>query len=156
MNKGLRLLKPDGYLMFQQKNSAVVHPQSIIHSMVEWVDHSIIAQLGMPDMKVPISYAFTYPDRIPNNLPEIDFFELKQLTFEKPDLNTFTCLHMAYEALKSGGSYPVVLNAANEVLVQQFLDSRISFIEIQNTIKKILDQHKGIYNLELEEILEIV
>jgi len=123
--------------------------------MVEYVDHSIIAQLGVPDMRVPISYALTYPERIKNQTAGIDFFEMGSLTFEKPDLDTFKCLGFAFESIKAGGSYPVVLNAANEVLVQQFLEKRISFLDIQNTIEKVLEKHKPIYCLDLEGILEI-
>lgn len=156
MNKGLEVI--EARWLFDvpaEKIEVAIHPQSIIHSMVEYIDHSIIAQLGVPDMRVPISYALTYPARIENKINGVDFFEMGSLTFEKPDLDTFKCLSFAYEAAKSGGSYPVVLNAANEVLVQQFLEGRISFLDIQNTIEKILQNHKPVYQLALEEILEI-
>jgi 1-deoxy-D-xylulose-5-phosphate reductoisomerase len=156
MNKGLEVI--EARWLFDvpaEKIEVAIHPQSIIHSMVEYIDHSIIAQLGVPDMRVPISYALTYPERIENQINGVDFFEMGSLTFEKPDLDTFKCLSFAYEAAKTGGSYPVVLNAANEVLVQQFLEGRISFLDIQNTIEKILQNHKPVYQLALEEILEI-
>lgn len=156
MNKGLEVIEARWLFDVPPENiEVVIHPQSIIHSMVEYMDHSIIAQLGVPDMRVPISYALTYPERIENQINEVDFFEIGSLTFEKPDLDTFKCLGFAYEAAKTGGSYPVVLNAANEVLVQQFLEGRISFLDIQNTIEKILQNHKPVYQLTLEEILEI-
>ena len=156
MNKGLEVI--EARWLFDvppEKIEVAIHPQSIIHSMVEYIDHSIIAQLGVPDMRVPISYALAYPERIENQIDGVDFFEMGSLTFEKPNLDAFKCLSFAYEAVKAGGSYPVVLNAANEVLVQQFLEGRISFLDIQNTIEKILQNHKPVYQLALEEILEI-
>ncbi len=156
MNKGLEVIEAKWIFdVSPEMIEIVVHPQSMIHSMVEYKDHSIIAQLGVPDMRVPISYALTYPERIENQIAGIDFFEMGSLTFEKPDFKTFKCLNFAYEALKMGGSYPVVLNAANEVLVQQFLEGRISFLDIQNTIEKVLQNHKPIYQLDLEEIIDI-
>ncbi len=156
MNKGLEVIEARWLFdVSPEKIEVVIHPQSIIHSMVEYVDHSIIAQLGMPDMRVPISYALTYPQRIENRISGVDFFETGSLTFEKPDLGTFRCLSFAYDAVKAGGSYPVVLNAANEVLVQQFLEGRIKFLDIQNTLERILQGHKPVYRLDLEEIIEI-
>lgn len=156
MNKGLEVI--EARWLFDvppEKIEVVVHPQSIIHSMVEYVDHSIIAQLGVPDMRVPIGYALTYPERIENSIRGVDFFEMGSLTFEKPDLSTFRCLGFAYEAVKAGGSYPVILNAANEVLVQQFLAGRIAFLDIQNTIERVLQEHKPVYQLDLDGIIEI-
>jgi len=156
MNKGLEVIEARWLFDVRPDQiEVVVHPQSIIHSMVEYVDHSIIAQLGVPDMRVPIGYALNYPERIENNVKRVDFFETGPLTFEKPDLNTFKCLGFAYEAVKAGGSCPVVLNAANEVLVQQFLEGRISLLDIQNTIEKVLNAHVPVYQLDLEGILEI-
>lgn len=156
MNKGLEVIEARWLFdVPSEKIEVVVHPQSIIHSMVEYKDHSIIAQLGVPDMKVPISYALSYPKRNENQIAGINFYEMGSLTFEKPDLDVFKCLGFAYEAIKTGGSYPVVLNAANEVLVQQFLEKKVSFLEIQNTLDKVLQNHKPIYQLDLEGILEI-
>lgn len=156
MNKGLEVIEARWLFdLPHDKIEVVIHPQSIIHSMVEYVDHSIIAQMGVPDMRVPISYALTYPARMENQIDGVNFYEIGSLTFEKPDLDTFQCLHFAYEAIKAGGSYPVVLNAANEVLVQKFLDGRIRFLDIQNTIEMVLQKHKPVYQLDLEEILEI-
>lgn len=156
MNKGLEVIEARWLFdISAEKIEVVIHPQSIIHSLVEYVDHSIIAQLGIPDMHIPISYALSYPNRIINSYTSLNFYELSTLSFEKPDINTFKCLRLAYDALKSGGSYPVVLNASNEVLVQQFLESRISFLDIQNTIERVMQNHKAVYHLELEEIIEI-
>ncbi|HML38997.1 MAG TPA: 1-deoxy-D-xylulose-5-phosphate reductoisomerase [Bacillota bacterium] len=156
MNKGLEVIEARWLFDVSPETiEVVVHPQSIIHSMVEYGDHSIIAQLGVPDMRVPISYALTYPERIENQIPGVNFFEAGKLTFEKPDMDTFQCLRFAYDAIRAGGSYPVVLNAANEVLVKQFLEGRISFMDIQNTIEKVLNEHKPNYQMNLEEILEI-
>ena len=156
MNKGLEVI--EARWLFDvpaEKIEIVIHPQSIIHSMVEYEDHSIIAQLGVPDMRVPISYALTYPHRIKNEIPGVSFHELHSLSFQKPDMKTFRCIGMAYEALKAGGSYPVVLNAANEVLVQQFIEKKIGFLEIQNTIEKVMQAHTATYQLNLDTILEI-
>lgn len=156
MNKGLEIIEARWLFDIPaEKIEVVIHPQSIIHSMVEYVDHSIIAQMGMPDMRVPISYALTYPDRIENRIAGLNFYEMGDLTFEKPDMETFRCIRFAYDVLKAGGSYPVVLNAANEILVQQFLEHKIGFLDIQNTIEKILQKHDVIYNLDLDGILEI-
>lgn len=156
MNKGLEVIEARWLFDVEPDIiNVVVQRESIIHSMVEFADGSIMAQLGMPDMRVPISYAFAYPDRLVNHFEGVDFFQLGQLHFESVDLQVFRCLGMAYEALKLGGSYPVVLNTANEVLVQQFLEGKISFIAIQNTIEKVLEQHMPRYDMDLDDILEI-
>ncbi len=156
MNKGLEVI--EAHWLFHaapEKIQVVVHPQSIIHSMVEFEDRSILAQMGAPDMRGPISYAFGYPNRIKNTFESVDFFKLGTLTFEEADTETFSCLRLAYEALDAGGSYPVVLNAANEVLVQKFLEKKIQFIEIQNQLEIIMQEHDPKYNLTLEDILQI-
>lgn len=156
MNKGLEVIEARWLFDVEpDRIQVLVHPESIIHSMVEYKDHSIIAQLGLPDMRVPISYAFTYPNRIENDLNGVDFFLLKNLSFESADTKVFRCLDMAYEAIRNGGSYPVVLNASNEVLVQKFLERKISFIDIQNTIEKVLEEHKPVYNLDITDIFFI-
>ncbi|MDD4563969.1 MAG: 1-deoxy-D-xylulose-5-phosphate reductoisomerase [Eubacteriales bacterium] len=156
MNKGLEVIEARWLFNIPPKAiEVVVHPQSIIHSMVEYADHSIIAQLGIPDMRIPISYALSYPERIANRFGMVDFIKAGALTFESPDLDTFQCLALAYEAVEKGGSYPVALNAANEVLVQQFLEKRISFLDIQNTTYNVMQKHNPEYNLDLEAILEI-
>jgi len=138
-----------------EKIQVVVHPQSVIHSMIEFKDRSILAQLGMPDMRGPISYAFGFPNRIENTFESVDFFKLGTLTFEEADTDVFSCLRLAYDALEAGGSYPVVLNAANEVLVQKFLDKKIKFTDIQNNLEIIMQKHKPMYHLTLDDILDI-
>lgn len=156
MNKGLEVI--EAHWLFDVKPEQIlvlVHPQSIVHSMVEYEDRSIIAQLAVPDMRIPISYALSYPKRLENDLPSVDFFQLGQLTFEEPDLKTFPCLQYAYDALEAGGSASVVLNAANEVLVQRFLDGRLGFMEIPRLICRAMERHTPVYHLDLEGILEI-
>lgn len=154
MNKGLEVIEAKWLFdVNSDKIDVVVHPQSIIHSMVQFVDSSIIAQMGCPDMKLPIQYALTYPERILNDFERLDFSKLSSLTFEKPDLNTFPCLKLAYDSLNMGGTYSAVLNAANEVLVNEFLEDKIKFYDIPYYIEKTLDAHKSIEKPTLEEIL---
>ena len=157
MNKGLEVIEARWLFGIPaSKIQILVHPQSIVHSAVEFEDNSVIAQMGRPDMKIPISLALGYPDRLKSRDAELDFFsEGKNLTFEKPDPAVFRCIGLAYEAIEAGGSYPVVLNAANEVLVSAFLNKKIRFMDIQNTLERILHDHKPMYNLDLEGILEI-
>ena len=157
MNKGLEVIEAKWLFdVAAEKIQILVHPQSILHSAVEFEDNSVIAQMGRPDMKIPISLALGYPDRLKSGDAELDFFsEGKNLTFEKPNPAVFRCIGLAYEAIEAGGSYPVVLNAANEVLVSAFLNKKIRFMDIQNTLKRILCDHKPMYNLDLEDILEI-
>ena len=155
MNKGFEVIEAKWLFDVEpERIEVLVHPQSIIHSAVEFEDTSVIAQMGRPDMRVPISLAFTYPERIDSGLESLDFTSLSALTFEKPDLNTFRCLGLAYEALAEGGSYPVALNGANEVLVAEFLKKNIRFIDIQNTLEEVMERHQGKKNIGLEEILE--
>lgn len=156
MNKGLEVIEASWLFGVKGEDiEVVVHPESIIHSMVEYVDNAIIAQLGLPDMKVPISYALSYPDRMEIRGKSLEFCELGKLTFEKPDLKTFSCLGLAYEALKLGGSYATALNGANEVLVDLFLQEKIQFIHIQRVLETILEKHQVVYNCDLEGILEV-
>ncbi len=155
MNKGLELIEAS--ILFDvpvEKIEIVVHPQSIVHSAVEYIDHSIIAQLGEPNMRVPIQYALFYPDRMPNNLKSISLAEIGQLTFEKPDNNTFKCLSLAIEALKIGGTMPAVLNAANEASVELFLQDRINFLDIANINERIMSKHNPKTISSLDVILE--
>ena len=156
MNKGLEVIEAKWlFNVDPEKIQILIHPQSIMHSAVEFEDNSIIAQLGVPDMKVPISLALGYPNRLVNDDLELDFFaEASSLTFEKPDIEVFRCIKMAYDAIKAGGSYPVALNGANEVLVDAFLKRKIPFIQIQNKLEKILNSHIPSYNLDLEGILQ--
>lgn len=156
MNKGLEVIEAKWLFDVEaDKIDVVVHPQSIIHSMVQFVDSSIIAQMGCPDMKLPIQYALTYPERLLNDFERLDFSKLSSLTFEKPDLDTFPCLKLAYDSLKMGGTYSAVLNAANEVLVNEFLEDKIKFYDIPYYIEKTLDAHECIKKPTLEEILHI-
>lgn len=156
VNKGLELIEAKWlFNMEVDRIQVVVHPQSIIHSMVEYTDGGIIAQLGTPDMKLPIQYALTYPDRKPLEGKRVDFFELANLTFEKPDLKTFKGLALAYQAATIGGSMPTVYNAANEKVVQLFLEKKITFLEIPELIEKCMAEHKVIQNPSIEQILEI-
>lgn len=156
MNKGLEVIEAKWLFDIEVENvEVVIHPQSIIHSMVEFKDRSIKAQLGIPDMKIPIQYAITYPKRVSSDFPQMDFKKHNTLTFEEPDLEKFECLDLAYRVLRDDGTYPVVLNAANEIAVDLFLKNRISFLDIPKIIKKSLDNHKSITNFELEHIFEI-
>ena len=132
----------------------IVHPQSIIHSAVQYVDGAVIAQLGTPDMKLPIQYALFYPDRRPMPGRRLDFYELAQVTFEKPDMETFYGLKLAYDAQRIGGSMPTVYNAANEKAVGLFLDRKIAYLQIPELIQEAMEQHKVIENPNVEEILE--
>ena len=157
MNKGLEVIEARWLFDVEaEKIQILVHPQSIVHSAVEFMDNSVIAQLGLPDMRIPISLALGYPDRLKNGERELDFFgEGSNLTFEKPNPEVFGCISLAYEAIARGGSCPAVMNAANEVLVAAFLEEKIRFVDIEKTLACILDAHKTAYNLDLEGILEI-
>ena len=157
MNKGLEVIEAKWLFDVPlDKIQVVVHPQSVLHSAVEYEDCSVIGQMGNPDMRVPIAYAFAYPDRIDLGglVDSLDLFSLEQgLTFHKADSSVFKTIDMAYEASRRGGSYPVVLNGANEVLVDKFLHGRIRFIDIQNYLERILEEHVPEYNLTLEQVL---
>lgn len=156
MNKGLEVIEAKWlFNLNADVIDVVVHPQSIIHSMVEYKDTSIIAQMGLPDMRLPIHYALNYPERMDLEIPEMSFSDITSLTFEKPDLNTFPCLRLAYDALREGGSMPCVLNAANEELVNLYLKDEIQFYDIPNAIENHMKQHKTVQNPTLDDILEI-
>ena len=155
VNKGLEVMEAKWLFDVDFDHiEVVVHPQSIIHSMVEYVDGAIIAELGTPDMKLPIQYALYYPDRrfLPGE--RVDFATLGQLTFEKPDLETFDGLRLAFEAGKTGGSMPTVYNAANELAVSKFLDRKIKYLEIPEIIETCMANHKNIMNPTVEQILQ--
>lgn len=155
VNKGLEVMEAKWLFGVElDQIQVVVHPQSIIHSMVEYVDGAIIAQLGAPDMKLPIQYALFYPDRRPMEGKRVDFFELGQITFEKPDIETFTGLKLAYRAMRTGGSLPTVYNAANEKAVSLLLDRKIGYLQIPELIEASMDQHKVIKEPNVEQILE--
>lgn len=155
VNKGLEVIEAKWLFGVEPENiQVVVHPQSIIHSAVEYVDGAVIAQLGVPDMKLPIQYALTYPDRRPMEGKKLDFYELSSMTFEKPDTDTFQGLSMAYNAIAAGGSMPTVYNAANEKAVSLFLNREIKFLEIYDLIRGAMENHKVKENPTVEEILE--
>lgn len=155
VNKGLEVIEAKWLFQTEpEKIQVVVHPQSIIHSMVEYADGGIMAQLGMPDMKLPIQYALFYPDRRPMEGKRVDFFALSALTFEKPDTDTFKGLSMAYDAIKAGGSMPTVYNAANEKAVSLFLERKIRFLEIYDLIEGAMAHHKVVADPSVEEILD--
>ena len=151
MNKGLELI--EAHWLFDaapEQIQVVIHPQSIIHSMVEYVDGSVLAQLGNPDMRTPIAHALAYPERIECGVTPLDIFKVAQLDFEAPDFSKFPCLGLAYKALASGGSAPAILNAANEVAVEAFLKSRIPFTTIPSMIEQVMQviNPKDIFTLE--------
>ena len=155
VNKGLEVIEAKWLFdVPPEKIQVVVHPQSIIHSMVEYVDGGIMAQLGMPDMKLPIQYALFYPDRRPMDGKRVDFFELSSITFEKPDMETFKGLAMAYKAAGIGGSMPTVYNAANERAVALFLERKIRFLEIYDLIQGAMENHRPVSSPSVDEILE--
>jgi len=155
MNKGLEVIEARWLFdMPFEKIKVLIHPQSIMHSMVEFVDGSIKAQLSYPDMRLPIQYALSYPERLPNpRLPRLDWSNITKLTFDQPDWETFPCLKIATEAGKKGGTYPAVLCAADEVAVELFLSGRIKFIDIPGLIEQTLEEHQAITHPSLEEIL---
>lgn len=156
MNKGFEVIEAKWlFHMPLDKIEVVVHPQSIIHSLVEFCDTSVLAQLGLPDMKVPIQYALTYPERMPNQLPSLDLAKIGQITFEEPDLERFPCLKYAYEALKIGGTMPTVLNAANEIAVYSFLRGELNFGSIPKLLEKVMEQHQVITQPVIGDILEV-
>ena len=156
MNKGLEVIEARWLFDIPlDKIEVVIHRESIIHSMVEFVDGSMMAQLGQHDMRIPIQYALTYPERVKNNIPSLDFVKLKQLTFNKPDIETFPNLDYAFQALKIGGTMPCAINAANEVAVQAFLDNKIKFLDISSAIKNVLMNHESILDYTLEDIYQV-
>ncbi|MDP3143657.1 MAG: 1-deoxy-D-xylulose-5-phosphate reductoisomerase [Candidatus Omnitrophota bacterium] len=156
MNKGLEVIEAMWLFKVAAGDIEVlIHQQAIIHSMVEFIDGSIIAQMGITDMRLPIQYALTYPERKKSKLPSLDFVKLKQLTFAKPDFNKFPCLKLAYEAAYKGGSLPCVMNAANEEAVGAFLNKDLKFMDIHSIIKKVMHKHKPINKPNLEQILHL-
>jgi 1-deoxy-D-xylulose-5-phosphate reductoisomerase len=155
MNKGLEVIEAQWLFNASlDQIQVVIHPQSIIHSMVEFIDGSVIAQLGEPDMRLPIQYALHYPKRLPHmHAPAFNPAKTGTLSFEEPDLSRFPCLKIAFEAGRQGGSCPAVMNAANEIAVQSFLDHKISFLQIPEVIQRVLDQHDHEPSPSLESIL---
>lgn len=155
MNKGLEVIEAKWLFNLKPEQiDVIVHPQSIVHSIVQFEDGSMKAQLGLPDMKLPIQYAFSYPARVQNAFKRFDFFNYPQLTFEKPDTQTFTNLALAYEALKKGGNMPCVLNAANEVAVDAFLKDKIKFLQMSELIEKCLHKIEFIQQPDYNQYIE--
>ena len=155
VNKGLEVIEAKWLFGVEpDRIQVVIQPQSIIHSAVQYVDGGIIAQLGTPDMKLPIQYALFYPDRRPMNEERVDLFKLGQIMVEEPDMDTFLGLKLAYRAIKEGGSMPTVLNAANEKAVALFLNDRIHFLDIYDIIEQSMNRHKKVESPSVEQILD--
>ena len=156
MNKGFEVIEARWLFDTLPENiEVVVHRQSLVHSMVQFKDGTIMANIGPKDMQIPIAYALNYPNRLPNNLEKLDLFSIRQLVFEKPDLYKFRCLKSAFDAIKAGHSAQVVLNAANEVAVEEFLKGKIKYTDIPKYIENALDSH-NVRNLSsVEEILDL-
>jgi len=154
MNKGLEVIEAHYLFDVSVSNIKVlIHPQSIIHSMVEFVNGSILAQMSLTDMRIPIAYALSYPQKLEGVLSSLDLTQIKQLTFEEPNLAKFPCLAYGYEAGRKGGTLPAVLNAANEVAVKRFLNKEIKFTDIPKIVKRVMDRHQIIENPPLDKIL---
>jgi 1-deoxy-D-xylulose-5-phosphate reductoisomerase len=157
MNKGLEVIEARWLFgVSADQVDVVVHPQSIVHSLVEFVDGSVIAQLGIPDMRIPIAYALNYPERLANALPRLDLSQIGTLTFEPPDLQRFPCLRLGFEAVRACGTLPAVLNAANETTVEAFLHEKIHFVDIPTVIEETLQRHdaRPIADGNIEVILD--
>ena len=155
MNKGLEMI--EARWLFDVNPSRIeiiVHPQSIIHSMVQFKDRSIMAQLSLPDMRMPIQYAFSYPERIPSDVKPVNFFELATLTFEKPDTERFRNLSLAYKSIENGGNMPCIMNAANEIAVELFLQEKIGFLQMSDLIEQTLINTVFIQNPSLEDYIQ--
>ncbi len=156
MNKGLEVIEAKWLFDIDLPGIEVlIHPQSIIHSMVSYVDGSIIAQMGVPDMRIPIQYALTWPCRVKNNIERVDFCKINTFTFEKPNIKVFRCLSFAYKAAEIGGSMASAMNAANEVAVSLFLQGQIKFMDIMDIIENVMDNHKVIVDPSLDDIIDV-
>jgi 1-deoxy-D-xylulose-5-phosphate reductoisomerase len=156
MNKGLEVI--EAKWLFNLDIACIdvlIHPQSVVHSLIELIDGSVIAQLGIADMRIPIAYALAYPDRLANDLPLLNLAKTGPLAFYKPDMKKFPCLGLAYEAGRLGGTTTAVLNAANEVAVAAFIGKKICFNDLPKVIEKVLDKHRTQNNPSLEEILGV-
>ncbi|MBA1333894.1 MAG: 1-deoxy-D-xylulose 5-phosphate reductoisomerase [Firmicutes bacterium] len=154
MNKGLEVIEARWLFDIQAENiDVVIHPQSIVHSMVEFVDGAVLAQLGTPDMRIPIQHALTYPERRENEFPRYDPVAAGKLEFFAPDTHTFPCLELAYKALEEGGTMPAVLNGANEVAVAGFLRGHVQFTSIPEVVRRVMEKHNTVAEYDMEEIL---
>jgi len=155
MNKGLEVIEAHWFFQIPpERIEVVIHPQGVVHSLVEYVDSSIIAQLSIPDMRIPIAYALSYPQRLAMDLPVLNLRELNHLTFDPPDVEKFPSLKLAYEALETGGTMPAVLNAANEVAVGAFLQGKIGFDRIPHVVVSTMQGHKATPLREVKDALE--
>jgi 1-deoxy-D-xylulose-5-phosphate reductoisomerase len=155
MNKGLEVIEAKWLFNLKPEQvEVVVHPQSILHSFVQFTDGSIKAQMGLPDMKLPILYALAYPNRLETNFPRFDFSSFPQLTFQQPDTETFGCLRLAIQAMKQGGNAPCILNAANEIAVEAFLEKRIRFLGIERIVEECLQRIPYSTPQYLEDFIE--
>ena len=155
MNKGLEVIEAKWLFgVDAERIEVVVHPQSVVHSMVQFCDGSVKAQLGVPTMETPIQYALSFPERIESHLPRLDFARYPQLTFEKPDTETFRCLPLAYEAIRRGGNMPCVMNAANEVAVKRFMEGRLSFAGIADFVERVMQQASFVAQPTLDDLYE--
>jgi len=156
MNKGLEVIEAKWLFNLKPEQiDVIVHPQSIIHSAVQFEDGSMKAQMGLPDMKLPIQYALAYPNRLSANFPRFNFMDYPSLTFEAPDTETFGNLALAFKAMEEGGSMPCVLNAANEVAVDAFLNDKIKFLQIQAVIEETMQKTKKVEHPSVDEYIEI-
>jgi len=156
MNKGFEVIEAKWLFDIQiSQIEVIIHPQSILHSAVMFQDGSVIGQFSMPDMRIAIQYALSYPERIKNSFPRLSFSQAKSLTFDKPDITKFPCLQYGFEAAEKGGTLPTVINAADEVAIELFLNKKIKFSDIPNIIKRTMDKHRNISNPILEEILKV-
>jgi 1-deoxy-D-xylulose-5-phosphate reductoisomerase len=155
MNKGLEVI--EAHWLFgapAERIEVLIHPQSMVHSMVSYVDGSVLAQMGNPDMRTPIAHALAFPERMNSGVAPIDLAKIAQLTFEQPDFERFPCLRLAYDALRAGGSAPTILNAANEVAVQSFLDGQIGFRMIDQLIARVMDKMAPVATVDIDAVLQ--
>jgi 1-deoxy-D-xylulose-5-phosphate reductoisomerase len=156
MNKGLEVIEAKWFFNVPaNKIEIVIHPQSYVHSMVQFIDGTILAQIGEHDMKIPIQYALFYPNRMSNKFSRLELTKVGQLTFKKPNFNKFPCINLAYHALEVGGTMPAVLNGANEIAVNAFLNSKINFSAIPQIIQNTMKEHKPKYNPNINDILDV-
>lgn len=155
MNKGFEMIEAKWLFGLEPSQIQVlVHPQSIVHSMVQFQDSSVMAQLGMPDMRLPIQYALTYPERVKTDFERVDFLKMSTLTFEEPDLNRFRNLAFAYEAIARGGNMPCILNAANEVAVSHFLQDKLGFLQMSDVLEATMQKATFVQNATYQDFVE--
>jgi len=155
MNKGLEVIEAKWLFdLSADQIDVIVHPQSIVHSLVQFQDGSMKAQLGLPDMKLPIQYALAYPERLANQFPRFNFLDYPELTFEQPDRDSFRNLDLAFEALKRGGNMPCIINAANEVVVAEFLKDRVGFLQMSEVIEECMQRVPYVAQPDLEDYLQ--